>query len=189
MAELATVLAQIERCQLCADNLPDAPKPILQFSSQAKILLAGQAPGRLARLHGRPFADPSGELLRRWLGVNEQQFYDPSCFAIVPMAFCFPGRGKSGDNPPPVICQQTWHQRLLALNSNIQLTICIGSYAQQFHMAKQSVTTLVQQYQQWLPSKIALPHPSPRNRYWLAQNPWFEQEVIPQLQARVASLI
>lgn len=183
--------ARIQNCQICAD-LPLGPRPVLQPSSGAKILIAGQAPGRLVHETGVPFNDPSGERLRDWLGVTREQFYDPALFAIIPMGFCYPGTGKSGDLPPRPECRATWHNPLFDLMPQIELKIIIGAYALDYHLGQRQSKTLTETVKRWrefMPDFLPLPHPSPRNNIWLKRNPWFEQEVVPELRGRVASLI
>lgn len=191
--QCTSLVGQIQQCQICQPHLPLQPKPILQVCSTAKILIAGQAPGRITHHKGVPFDDPSGERLRDWLGVTRAQFYDDKTFAIVPMGFCFPGTGKNGDLPPRQECADTWREKLLAELNNIELTIVIGQYAQQWHLNKkksETVTSLVKRWQSQLAQNvIALPHPSPRNNRWLKQNPWFEQTLLPELKLKVAALV
>ena len=185
------LLNQIMQCQLCQDKLPLPPKPILQISEHSKILIAGQAPGVDTHHKGIPFDDKSGDRLRHWLGVNRNQFYDNNLFAIVPMGFCYPGKGKSGDLAPLTKCADTWHQPLLAKLKQIELTIIMGKYASKFHLqSDDSITDLTQRWQPLLTKNmIVLPHPSPRNNIWLKRNPWFENEVVSQLQMRVQRII
>lgn len=185
------LLQQVRDCKACASLLPHAPHPIVQLDPRAKILIASQAPGRKAHESGIPFRDASGERLRRWLGMSDDDFYDASKVAILPMGFCYPGYSKSGDLPPLPQCAATWHQQLLPYLSGIELTVLIGQYAQAYHLGERhrSVTHNVQAWQQFWPDIVPLPHPSPRNGIWLRKNAWFETEVIPQLQARVASIL
>jgi len=151
----------------------------------------GQAPGRKVHETGRPFDDPSGVRLRRWLGVDESRFYDPRSFAIVPMGFCYPGTGKGGDLPPRPECAETWRARVMAELKSVELTVVLGVYAQGWHLdgAKGSVTDVVRDWERWWPKVIPLPHPSPRNQMWLRRNPWVEAEMIPKLQRRVKRLL
>lgn len=191
MIEFSQLHDNIKKCQLCHDKLPHGVKPILQIDPRAKILVAGQAPGRKAHDSGIPFDDLSGQRLRQWLGLSAQQFYDPEIVAILPMGFCFPGTGKSGDLAPLPICAQTWRAQILQQLPNIELTVILGKYAQDYHLGKSSMT-VTQRVQAWpstWPQKIALPHPSGRNNIWLKRNEWFEQDVIPMLQQRVAEVI
>ena len=165
---------------------------MLQCSAGARILIAGQAPGRRTHAKGKPFADVSGDRLRTWLGVDTQQFYDPDCFAILPMAFCYPGTGNSGDLPPPPVCAETWRTRLLDSMPAIELTVLIGLYAQRWHLGEacgKNLTENVRAWRQHWPQQICLPHPSPRNARWLKQNPYVETELLPMLRARVRELL
>ncbi|MGS0679717.1 uracil-DNA glycosylase family protein [Shewanella sp. 125m-7] len=187
--------ADIARCQICAKVLPLEPKPIVQLGKQAKILIAGQAPGKKTHHKGRPFDDASGERLRTWLGVTKAQFYDPNLFAILPMGFCYPGSysasdKKSGDKPPRPECAPTWRADVLKQLEQIELTLIVGKYAIEWHLKqKLSVTESVANWQTLWPNTLVMPHPSPRNNIWLKRNPDFEQLIIPQLQKRVAALI
>ncbi|RBP85565.1 uracil-DNA glycosylase family protein [Marinomonas rhizomae] len=188
-------------CRHCADVLPYPPKPILQIHPNAKLLIAGQAPGKKTHDIGRPFDDLSGDRLRGWLGLSEDEFYDEQQVAIVPMGFCFPGNSvhksgpsagkKSGDLPPRPECSIKWREAALNQLTNIKLTIVLGAYAQAYHLGQSgNVTEQVKQWQYWLEQgKLVLPHPSPRNNRWLKQNPWFETEVLPELKARVSRLL
>ena len=188
---LNKLLSQIRACTLCAADLPNTPRPIVIADPKAKILIAGQAPGRRVHHTGIPFNDPSGDRLRQWLGVDRETFYDASKFAIVPMGFCYPGTGKSGDLPPRPECAATWHAQLLPHLSNIQLTLAIGQYAISYHLQKPpgTLTEVVRNWRSYWPTLMPLPHPSPRNNLWLTRNPWFEAEVVPALRQRVAALI
>ena len=182
----------IQQCTLCAEHLPHGVRPVIQADADAKILLVGQAPGRKVHETGVPFNDPSGDRLRTWLGVDRAQFYDPKQFAIVPMGFCFPGTGPSGDLPPRPECAPAWREPLLSALPNIELLLVIGRYALDYHLPEsrqQTVTQLVASWQQYWPDTVPLPHPSPRNNRWLKNNPWFEAEVIPQLQQRVGDIV
>ncbi|MCP5180613.1 MAG: uracil-DNA glycosylase family protein [Pseudomonadales bacterium] len=188
---LATLLGEIRRCTLCAAELPLGPRPVLQAGREARILVVGQAPGTRVHSTGLPFNDPSGDRLREWLGVDRDTFYDPARIAVVPMAFCYPGRGTSGDLPPPPRCAQTWRSRLLAQLPHIQLTVVLGQYAVAWHLpdARGSLTGIVQDWRAHLPALVPMPHPSPRNNLWLRRNPWFETEVVPWVRSRVAELL
>lgn len=184
------IIDQIIACRLCDDALPFGARPVIQASPGAKILISGQAPSLKVHQTGKLFNDQSGETLRDWLGVTEAQFYDPDLFAIVPMAFCYPGKGKSGDLPPPKICAQTWQLPLQAYFKRIHLHILVGQYSQRYYCNNvKSVTLQVQQWQSMLPSHIALPHPSPRNQPWLAKNPWFKEALLPDLKQQIKKLI
>lgn len=187
----AKLLARARQCTLCAPHLPLGPRPIMQCHPSARILIAGQAPGRKAHDAGVPFADASGERLRCWLGLTASQFYNPQLVAILPMGFCFPGTGKNGDLAPRPECAPTWQQPLLQMLNKVQLTLVIGQYAQAYHLitAKKTVTGTVANWQEYWPERVPLPHPSPRNNIWLKRNPWFATELLPQLQARVQQLL
>lgn len=162
----------------------------MQAHRSARLLIAGQAPGRKVHESGIPFDDASGDRLRAWLGLTREVFYDARKVAIVPMGFCFPGTGKSGDHPPRPECAPLWRERLLAGLSKVRLTLVIGQYAMAYHLpnAGASLTEAVQNWRSHGPKIMPLPHPSPRNNIWLKRNPWFEAEVLPDLQQRVASL-
>jgi uracil-DNA glycosylase len=182
---------QVRACTICKPHLPHGVRPVLQVNSNAKILIAGQAPGRRVHASGIPFDDPSGDRLRDWMGVTPEQFYNPELFAIVPMGFCYPGTGKSGDLPPRPECAITWRARLLHHLPGVETTLVIGKYAHNYHFGKSNltVTRLVENWQQHWPGHIPLPHPSPRNNIWLKKNPWFEAEVVPVMRAHIANLL
>ncbi|MDO6746117.1 uracil-DNA glycosylase family protein [Gilvimarinus sp. 1_MG-2023] len=186
-----TLLHRVRQCTECAEHLPFPPRPILQASSRSRILIAAQAPGKLAHDSGLAFNDPSGDRLRRWLGVDSTTFYNSNNFALLPMGFCFPGAGKSGDLAPRPECAPLWRQPLLDHLSHIRLTLVIGQYAQAWHLPNsgKSVTERVQQWHVLWPDILPLPHPSGRNNRWLKRNPWFEQEVVPMLQERIKTLL
>ncbi|MFK7733583.1 MAG: uracil-DNA glycosylase family protein [Pseudomonadales bacterium] len=181
------LLSDIRQCTLCAPALEHGVRPVLQFHPSAKILIAGQAPGRKVHDTGVPFDDASGKRLREWLGVDESVFYDERKVAILPMGFCYPGTGKSGDLPPRKECAETWRNSLMERFDDLQLTLVIGQYAMAWHMpaAKGALTETVANWQQHLPTLLPLPHPSPRNNIWLKKNPWFLEQTIPALQTRV----
>ena len=184
------LLAEVRSCSLCPD-LPLGPRPILQWTPQPRILIAGQAPGRITHEKGIPFDDPSGDRLRTWLGISRAQFYDPALVAIVPMGFCFPGTGTGGDLPPRTECAPAWRAQLLNGLTALELTIIIGRYAIDWHLAMRNdkVTEIVGGWRNQLPDHIVLPHPSPRNRMWVTRNPWFEAQLLPELKARVADIL
>ena len=191
MSGLTKLLSEIEACSLCTEHLLDGIRPVVRADRSAKIMLIGQAPGRKVHETGIPWNDPSGDRLRDWLQIDKATFYDASKIAIMPMGFCFPGTGKSGDLPPRPECAPTWHQQLLAQLPNIELTLLIGNYAQQAYLSDKpkTLTETVRQWQQWWPEKIALPHPSPRNQFWLKKNPWFGDSVIPALRQQVHAVL
>lgn len=189
--DLPGLAVKIRACQLCAEHLEHGIRRVLQVHGQSRILIAGQAPGRRVHESGVPFDDPSGERLRSWLRVDAKSFYDSEQFAILPMGFCFPGTGKSGDLPPRPECAPAWRDLVLNLLPNIGLTILIGRYAIDWHLHRKrdSLATIVGDSSIWDEGIFPLPHPSPRNNIWLKKNAWFEQEVLPTLRQRVASLL
>lgn len=191
MASFIMLLRDVRRCTICSEHLPLGPRPILQLHPHARILVAGQAPGRKVHESGVPFADASGDRLREWLGLSSEVFYDPQRVAILPMGFCFPGTGKAGDHPPRPECAPEWRDRMLRHLRNLKLTLVIGQYAQAYHLpdAGESVTNTVKSWRKRWPSVVPLPHPSPRNNIWLKRNPWFEKELLPRLRKRVALVL
>jgi len=179
-------------CSLCKEFLPLGPRPVFSIHPESKILLIGQAPGTKVHNSGIPWDDESGRELRRWLGVDETQFYDPKIFGILPMGFCYPGRGKGGDMPPRSECAPQWHAKLREKMPQIQLTILIGQYAQKYYLQedrKRTLTDTVRAYEEYLPEFLPLVHPSPRNRIWQRRNPWFEAEIVPRLQHIISHAI
>ncbi|MDA0226445.1 MAG: uracil-DNA glycosylase family protein [Proteobacteria bacterium] len=179
-------------CQLCASVLPHAPRPVFRAGAAARLLIVGQAPGRRVHESGIPWNDPSGDTLRRWLGVTSEVFYDTTRIAILPTGFCYPGSGTRGDLPPRPECAPAWHPRFRAALTQIRLTLLIGQYAQAWYLGAQrqrSLTETVRAWRSTLPAYLPTPHPSPRNRMWLTRNPWFETEVIPALRAAVHNIL
>lgn len=191
MTKTNSLLQKINECTVCQEYLPHGVRPVLQFNPKARILIAGQAPGRKVHESGIPFNDASGDRLREWMGVTKDVFYDPAQVAILPMGFCYPGTGENGDLPPRPECERIWHKQLLAQLSDLEVTIVLGKYAQSYYFGnnKLTLTELVKSWASYWPEKIPLPHPSPRNNIWLSKNPWFEKEVLPLLQKRVLSII
>ena len=182
------LLAEIRTCRACAAHLPLGPRPIVQASATARLLLIGQAPSMTVHTTGVPWNDKSGEQLRRWLGIDREVFYDAARVALVPMGFCYPGRGTSGDLPPRKECAELWQARLLAEMKQVELTLLIGQYAQRHVLGetrKAGVTETVEAFAEYAPRFIPLPHPSPRNTGWFKQHPWFESDVLPVLRERV----
>lgn len=164
-------------------------EPLFAASAQARIMLVGQAPGRVAQEAGVPWDDQSGDRLRAWMGVDRTTFYDPDKVAIVPMDFYFPGKGKSGDLPPRKGFAEKWHPALRAMMPQVRLTILVGAYANRRYLHLKSsakLTDVVRDYRSYLPDYFPLVHPSPRNQIWMAKNPWFQQEVLPALRNQVA---
>jgi uracil-DNA glycosylase len=184
------LVQRIRACTLCQGHIP-APNPVLRVASSARVLIIGQAPGAKVHASGIPWDDASGRRLREWLGVSSAEFYDLTRIAIMPMGFCYPGKGKSGDLPPRPECAPHWHAAVTALLPNIRCTLLIGQYAQRHYLpdAGGTLTERVRAWQRHAPSRFVLPHPSPRNQLWLRRNPWFEQSVIPALQATVRALL
>jgi uracil-DNA glycosylase len=183
---------QVAACELCAAHLPLGPRPVLRASHSARMLVVGQAPGTKVHASGVPWDDASGMRLRQWLGVEAEVFYDVTRVAIVPMGFCYPGTGKSGDLPPRPECAPQWHAALLAEMPAIELTLLIGQYAQAYYLAqrrKKNLTETVRAWREYEPRYWPLPHPSPRNNLWLKRNAFFADEVVPALQQRVRELL
>lgn len=190
---MENLLNEIRGCTLCSEHLPLGPRPVLQASQQARILVVGQAPGTRVHETGIPFNDPSGDRLREWMGIDRDTFYDTSRIAIVPMGFCYPGRGKSGDLPPRTECAEHWRERVLAELKHIELTLVIGQYAIAYHLPERqkTLTETVRLWSEQHPDSnlIALPHPSPRNNIWLRRNDWFERELVPRIRSRVKTIL
>lgn len=184
---IGKLLGEIRSCNYCKD-LPLGPRPVLNFSDKSKVLIVGQAPGTAVHQTGIPWNDPSGDRLRCWLNIDRKLFYNVDYFSIVPMGYCYPGRGKSGDLPPRKECAQLWLEKILAAIPQIELTLLIGQYAQDYYLGatkKKTLTETVRCWQEYSPHFLPLPHPSPRNNIWLKKNPWFEEEVIPYLQRKI----
>jgi len=193
---MSDLLDGIRNCRLCSDRFAlthtaHEPRPVAWFEKGAPILILGQAPGARVHQSGRPFTDPSGNRLREWLGIDESTFYDRSKLAIVPMAFCFPGYDARGsDLPPPKICGETWHNRVMNHLGETPLTVLIGGHAHKYHLGvKTGVTQTVKQWRMRAPNVFALPHPSWRNTGWIKQNPWFATETLPALRAQVEKVL
>ncbi len=189
---LSKLVKEIRSCTLCTEFLPLGPRPVVQVGASAKILIVGQAPGRRVHETGVPFDDPSGDRLRSWMGIEKEVFYDKNKIAIVPMGFCFPGTGKSGDLPPRPECAEIWRDKLLNLLPNVALTVVVGQYAQSWHLGKSNkhnLTETVRAWKEYWPRSVPLPHPSPRNNIWLKKNVWFEDEVLLHLKKKVKILL
>lgn len=189
---LARLLKEVRACRLCEAHLPHGPRPVLRVAGSARLLIVGQAPGRRVHETGIPFNDPSGDRLRDWLGIDRDTFYDERCIAIIPMGFCYPGTGTSGDLPPRPECADAWRSKLLGHLKKVEFTLAIGQYAIAWHLGERAKATLTETVRAWdehWPALVPLPHPSPRNNLWLRRNPWFEQEVVPAIRERVRSLL
>ena len=191
MGSFSSLLTEVRACTICEAHLPLGPRPVLQLHPKARVLIAGQAPGRKVHDSGVPFDDASGNRLREWLGVTREVFYDPQQIAILPMGFCFPGSGRSGDLPPRPECAPAWRTQLLGQLRHLEMTLVLGQYAQAYHFgeASSSLTELVRSWRTYWPRMIPLPHPSPRNNLWLRRNPWFESEILPSLRKRVSDVL
>lgn len=177
--------ARILACTVCQAVLPFPPRPVFQAATDSKLLIIGQAPGLRVQQSGVPWDDRSGDILRAWLGVSKDQFYDSHQFALMPMGFCYPGTGSTGDLPPRPECAPLWHESLLTRMPHLKLTLLIGRYAQQHYLktaSNASLTENVRNFQRFLPQYLPLVHPSPRNAIWLKKNPWFGTDVVPKLQ-------
>lgn len=183
---------EIKNCTICKHHLNHKPRPVVSFSSNSKIAIIGQAPGSKVHASGIPWDDASGNKLREWLGVNKAEFYDTSNFAIVPMGFCYPGKGKSGDLPPRPECAPKWHSDIFQELNSVELILLIGKYSQGYYLKErsmQNLTATVQNFKAYLPKYFVLPHPSPRNNIWMAKNPWFQQKALPEFKLVVESIL
>ena len=190
--QMSSIINKVRACTLCSSHLPLPAKPIVQLHSNAQILIAGQAPGIKAHNSGIPFDDASGKRLREWMGIDEKTFYNSEKIAILPMGFCYPGSGKSGDLAPRPECALHWRICLLEQLSNIQLTLLVGQYAHRWHLAingKENLTETVKAWQEYWPNILPLPHPSPRNNRWIKNNPWFAKDVLPILKLEINRII
>lgn len=191
--ELDALLRQIRACRICAPSLPHGVRPILAADARARILVAGQAPGRRVHASGIPWHDDaSTRRLLDWLDLDYATLHDPSRVALVPMAFCYPGSGRSGDLPPRAECQAHWHGELFARLPNLKLRIVVGQYAMAYHLStrqRTSLTETVAAWREFAPAIYPLPHPSPRNALWLRRNPWFAAELLPALRETVRHVL
>ena len=189
---LESLLAAVRNCRACEAHLPLGPRPVVRAAVTARVLIVGQAPGLRVHATGIPWDDPSGERLRSWMGVGKDVFYDESRIAIIPMGYCYPGRGKSGDMPPRRECAELWLDHLLAKLPRIELTLLIGLHAQRHYLGGRRKSTLAETtlaWQEYAPQYIPIPHPSPRNTPWLQRNSWFEQQLLPELRTRINALL
>ena len=184
------ILTEVRACTHCEPHLPLGARPLVQGSGVARILIIGQAPGRRTHEKGIPWDDVSGDRLRTWLGVERETFYDPRVFAHMPMGLCFPGTGTNGDLPPREECAPLWHDRLLKAFRRVELTLYVGRFALARYLpAYKTITDACAAYDKLLPDRLALPHPSPRNKRWMTRNTWFDADVLPRLRERIDALI
>src|SRR5262245_36467333 len=191
-AKLDRLVAEIRACRICAGALPHEPRPVLWVHPDARILIAGQAPGRRVHESGVPWDDPSGDRLRAWLNMDRDAFYDRRAIAVAAMGFCYPGTVGCADRPPRPECAPKWRPLLLPHLKNVRLTLLVGSYAQRYHLGAAVKPTLGETLRAWraYPHDVMpLPHPSWRNSAWLKRNPWFDAELVPELRRRVSSAL
>ncbi|MDQ2718306.1 MAG: uracil-DNA glycosylase family protein [Bacteroidota bacterium] len=187
-----SLLKKIHRCETCISHLQSGCRPVVQLSVASRIIIIGQAPGKKVHESGIPWRDKSGATLRRWMNVDEETFYNPEFFSIMPMSFCYPGKGISGDLPPRRECAPLWHTKILKNIKNAPLILLIGNYAQQYYLKKEgknSLTENVKNFREFSPQYFPLPHPSPRNQNWIKINPWFMEEAIPELRKSIREKI
>ena len=190
--DFEALIAEIRACTVCSAHLPLGPRPVVRGRPEARLLIISQAPGRRVHQTGLSFDDKSGDRLRQWLGIDRETFYDESRIAIMPIGFCYPGAGKSGDLPPRPECAPLWHVRLRALLPAVELSLLAGRHAIDYYLPAQrplSLTTTIASWRDFLPTYFVLPHPSWRAALWLRANPWFEDEALPELRARVAAAL
>ena len=185
----ASLAEEIAGCRICAAHLPHGVRPVASFSSTARLLIIGQAPGSKVHATGIPWDDRSGDRLREWTGLSKSQMYDPARVALVPMGFCYPGKASGGDKPPRPECAPQWHARVLDVLPEDRLTLLVGTFAQAHYLpetAKLPMTERVRRFREFLPRFLPLPHPAWRSAIWMKQNPWFEEDVLPRLRLAVA---
>lgn len=186
------LLEEISKCEVCKPFLQLGPRPVLSIYEKSKIAIIGQAPGKAVHLSGIPWDDKSGKNLRKWLGISDETFYNPHKIALIPMGFCYPGKGKSGDLPPRKECATLWHDQVFDTMKNLELVILIGTYAQNYYLKetkKRTLTDTVKNYEEYLPKYFVLPHPSPRNNIWMAKNGWFPENILPVLKLRIKEVL
>ena len=186
------LLEQIKNCRVCEDYLKDGTNPVVAASRKSKIVIIGQAPGRIVHNTNIAWNDKSGDNLRNWLQVDKNVFYDATKIALMPMGFCFPGTGKNGDLPPRPECAPLWHEKLLKLMPDVVLVLLVGQYAQNYYLrdkAKSTLTETVRNFENYLPRYFPLPHPSPRNNIWQAKNEWFQETVLVELRETVKNIL
>ncbi len=192
MSKMNELVISARSCTICKPFLADGVNPVFVVHPKAKVLVIGQAPGRKVHLSGKAWADASGNRLRDWLNVTEDEFYDPEIFSILPMGFCFPGSKKGGDLPPRPECAPLWHETFIRMMPEVELVLLIGNYAQKYYLKKKcknNLTETVRNWESYGSQYIPLPHPSPRNNIWLRKNEWFEAEVLPNLKNRMRGLL
>ena len=182
------LLKDISKCSVCSPFLEFGPRPTLTAHENSRVIVIGQAPGRAVHESGVPWDDKSGDNLRNWMGIDNEIFYNPEKIALIPIGFCYPGTGKSGDLAPRKECAPLWHDSLLEQMKNVKLVLLVGKFAQDYYLkdeAKRTLTETVQNYKQYLPKYFVMPHPSPRNNIWQAKNDWFKAEVLPELKVSI----
>lgn len=192
LSSSAALHARIKACRLCAAHLSAGPRPVVQFAPSARLLIISQAPGAKVHASGIPWDDDSGRRLRDWLGIAPDCFYDPTQVALMPMGFCYPGKGASGDLPPRPECAPAWHDQLLAELPNVALILLVGIYAQARYLPgarRLSMSERVRRYRHGHGHYRPLPHPSWRSTMWMRNNPWYERELLPQLRAEVEHVL
>lgn len=183
------LLRSVKACQFCRYHLHLPPKPIVQLNPAAQILVIAQAPGARASAAGRPFDDASGDRLRGWLGIDKDIFYDERKMAFMPMGFCYPGTSNTGDIPPCEDCAPIWHAQIMRHLPNIELTLLVGSYSHDFYLNEKSMNNVMQNWREYLPDILPLPHPSWHNNAWLKENPWFDTVLLPYLRKRIKAIV
>ncbi|MDG1476011.1 MAG: uracil-DNA glycosylase family protein [Vicingaceae bacterium] len=186
------LLQEISQCNICSSHLELGPRPVLVAHKKSKIVIIGQAPGTRVHKSAIPWDDKSGENLRAWMDIDNETFYNPEKIAIIPMGFCYPGKGKTGDLPPRKECAPQWHDSLLSQMKNVELILLIGKYAQDYYLgnkAEKNLTSTVKNFKAYLPQYFVLPHPSPRNNIWQRKNDWFKPEVIPELRQQIKQIL
>jgi len=184
------LLQEVKNCKICSAYIE--PRPVISANKSSKIIIIGQAPGSVVHRTGIPWNDKSGNNLRNWMNIEDDIFYDTSKFGIIPMGFCYPGKGKTGDLPPRKECAPLWHKPVLDEMSNVELILLIGKYAQDYYLkkeAKRTLTETVQSFELYLPQFFVLPHPSPRNNIWMKKNPWFKTDVLPSLKNKIETIL
>lgn len=189
---MKTLLSEIKQCKVCEPLLLLGARPVVTAHPNSKIVIIGQAPGTAVHKSGIPWDDKSGDNLRKWMGIDKATFYNTEKIAIIPMGFCYPGKGKTGDLPPRKECAPLWHTQLFEHLKNVELVLLIGKYAQDYYLkeqAKKNLTETVKNFKTYLPQYFVLPHPSPRNNIWQAKNEWFGKEVLPELKHTIKPIL